>query len=110
MRLGDGTETADYGIWWMDDTVSKPAGLEAVIEAQGKSFYLLLGAGRTYELGAIAEGGNSPIANGITAATNTSRPTGRKARMGPSRIWVRTLSKVFVCQSKDGPDLILWGS
>src|SRR6185312_6675889 len=55
-----------------------PAGLEAVIEAQGHRFDLLLGR-RTYDLwsGYWPKAGNSTIANSINAATKyvaTHRP------------------------------------
>ena len=46
-----------------------PAGLEAVMEAQGSSFDLLLGR-RTYDAWADfwPKAGNSPVANGLNAA------------------------------------------
>lgn len=47
-----------------------PAGLEAVMEAQGSNFDLLLGR-RTYDawVDFWPKAGNSPVANGLNAAT-----------------------------------------
>ena len=55
-----------------------PAGLEAVLEAQGETFDLLLGR-RTYDLWATfwPKAGKSPVARGLNAATKyvaTHRP------------------------------------
>ena len=64
-----------------------PAGLEAVMEAQGSNFDLLLGR-RTYDAWSDfwPKAGNSPIANRLNAATKyvaTHRPD--SLQMGPGR-------------------------
>jgi dihydrofolate reductase len=90
-----------------------PAGLEAVIEAQGRSFDLLLGR-RTYDLwaGYWPKAGKSPIADGINAATKhvaTHRPD--SLGWGPvGDLGVDIVEAVRGIKSKDGPDLIVWGS
>lgn len=90
-----------------------PAGLEAVMEAQGSHFDLLLGR-RTYDAWADfwPKAGNSPIANGINAATKyiaTHRPDSLK--WGPVKdLGVDILEGIRGVKSTDGPDLIVWGS
>jgi dihydrofolate reductase len=89
------------------------AGAAALAEAQGSSFDLLLGR-RTYDVWAghwptITSG---PFAKGLNAATKyvaTHRPEslgwGPVAHLGADAVvGIRGL------QSKDGPDLIVWGS
>jgi dihydrofolate reductase len=107
------TEDSDfpYGDWTAP--FRNPAGAEAVVEAQGKRFDLLLGR-RTYDLWSSywpkVKGG--PFADAINAATKyvaTHRPDGLE--WGP----VETLGSGLVegvrrVKSKDGPDLIVWGS
>ena len=53
-----------------------------------------------------------PMADGINAATNSSRPTGRTASNGAqSKPLDRTSPQAFgQIKSKNGPDLILCGS
>lgn len=90
-----------------------PAGLEAVVEAQGSVFDLLLGR-RTYDLwaGYWPKAGKSPIADGINAATKyvaTHRP--ESLEWGPARdLGVDVVEGVRGVKLTDGPDLILWGS
>ncbi len=90
-----------------------PAGLEAVMEAQGSNFDLLLGR-RTYDLwsGYWPKAGNSPIANGLNAATKyvaTHRPD--SLEWGPvGNLGADVMEGIRGVKSKDGPDLILWGS
>jgi dihydrofolate reductase len=90
-----------------------PAGLEALLEAQGKSFDLLLGR-RTYELWADfwPKAGNHPAANGLNAATKyvaTHRPDGLE--WGPVRdLGADVIEGIRGIKSTDGPDLIVWGS
>jgi dihydrofolate reductase len=90
-----------------------PAGLEAVIEAQGTSFDLLLGR-RTYDIWASfwPKAGNSPIANGLNAATKyvaTHRPD--SLGWGPvGDLGADIIEGVRGVKSKDGPDLVVWGS
>ena len=91
-----------------------PAGLEAVLEAQGRSFDLLLGR-RTYDLWASfwPKAGNTPMANALNAATKyvaTHRP--ESLGWGPVEdLGADIIESVRGIKSKkDGPDLIVWGS
>lgn len=90
-----------------------PAGLEAVLEAQGSSFDLLLGR-RTYDVwaGFWPKAGNSPIANGLNAATKyvvTHRPD--SLEWGPvGNLGTDILAGIRSLKATDGPDLIIWGS
>jgi dihydrofolate reductase len=90
-----------------------PAGLEAVMEAQGSKFDLLLGR-RSYDAWADTwpKAGNSPIANSINAATKyvaTHRPDSLK--WGPARDLGADIAKgIRSVKSSDGPALIVWGS
>jgi dihydrofolate reductase len=90
-----------------------PAAGEAIVAAQGKSFDLLLGR-RTYDIWASywPKVRNSPMAESLNAATKyvaTHRPEslgwGPVEDLGADII--EGLSRV---KSKDGADLILWGS
>jgi dihydrofolate reductase len=108
-----GEYSDDYANGGWTAPYRSPAGLEAVLEAQGKNFDLLLGR-RTYDLwaGYWPKAEKSPIANSINAATKyvaTHEPD--SLTWGP----VKDLGKDIVngvraVKSKDGPDLILWGS
>src|SRR6476661_11130315 len=90
-----------------------PAGLEAVLEAQGKGFDLLLGR-RTYDLWAsfwpTVKGG--PFADNLNAATKyvaTHRP--ESLGWGPvGDLGADVLEGVRRVKSQDGPDLLVWGS
>jgi dihydrofolate reductase len=90
-----------------------PAGLEAVVEAQGSTFDLLLGR-RTYDIwaGFWPKAGNSPVANGLNAATKyvaTHRPD--SLEWGPvGDLGADVIEGVRGVKSTDGPDLIVWGS
>ena len=89
-----------------------PAGLEAVVEAQGRSFDLLLGR-RTYDLWAgYWPKQSGPIANGLNAATKyvaTHRPD--SLGWGPvGDLGADIMEGVRRVKSNDGPDLIVWGS
>jgi hypothetical protein len=75
---GGPNEDSDYAHGGWTAPYRTPAGAAAVAEAQGKSFDLLLGR-RTYDLwaGFWPKAGNSPIADGLNAATKyvaTHRP------------------------------------
>lgn len=104
-------ENPEYGAWTVP--YRSPEGLALVMEAQGKTFDLLLGR-RTYDLwsGFWPKAPNSPIATSINAATKfvaTHHP--ETFKWGP----VKDLGKDIVkgvrdVKAKDGPDLILWGS
>ena len=89
------------------------AGGEAVAEAQGSSFDLLLGR-RTYDIFARywPNAGNSPIADGLNAATKyvaTHRPD--SLGWGPVEdLGADITESVRSVKSTDGPDLIVWGS
>ena len=90
-----------------------PAGAAALAEAQGTSFDLLLGR-RTYDLWAgfwpKVKGG--PFADGLNAATKyvaTHRPD--SLEWGPvGDLGADIMAGVRRVKSKDGPDLIVWGS
>ena len=110
---GGRNEDGDYahGGWAM--LFFDTAILDAIIAAQGRSFDLLLGR-RTYDIwaGYWPKAENGPIADGLNAATKyvaTHRPD--SLGWGP----VKDLGKDIVegirgIKSKDGPDLIVWGS
>src|SRR6202521_177409 len=90
-----------------------PAGLDAILAAQGESFDLLLGR-RTYDLWSDfwPKAPSSPMADGLNAATKyvaTHRPEGLEwgpfEGLGPDIV-----EGICRIKSQDGPDLILWGS
>jgi dihydrofolate reductase len=90
-----------------------PAGAAAVAAAQGTTFDLLLGR-RTYDLWAgfwpKVKGG--PFADGINAATKyvaTHRPD--SLTWGPvGNLGADVIEGIRGVKSKDGPDLVVWGS
>jgi dihydrofolate reductase len=90
-----------------------PAGRDAVLEAQGTGFDLLLGR-RTYDLwsGFWPKAGNSPMADSLNAATKyvaTHRP--ESLGWGPvGDLGADVLEGIRALKSKDGPDLLIWGS
>jgi len=90
-----------------------PAGLEALVEAQGKSFDLLLGR-RTYDMWASfwPKAGSSPMADGLNTATKyvaTHRP--ESLGWGPvGDLGADVIAGVRGLKLKDGPDLVVWGS
>jgi dihydrofolate reductase len=90
-----------------------PAGLEAVMEAQGSIFDLLLGR-RTYDSWASfwPKAGNSSVANSLNAATKyvaTHRPD--SLEWGPvGDLGADIIEGIRGVKSTDGPDLIVWGS
>jgi dihydrofolate reductase len=104
-------EDSAYGAWTAP--YRNPAGLAFVIEAQGKNFDLLLGR-RTYDIwaGYWPKAGSSPLADSINAATKyvaTHRPD--SLGWGPvADLGADITEGVRGIKSKDGPDLILWGS
>jgi dihydrofolate reductase len=87
--------------------------LEAIIAAQGRAFDLLLGR-RTYDIWASywPKAENGPIADGLNAATKyvaTHRPD--SLEWGPVEdLGADIMEGVRGVKSKDGPDLIVWGS
>ena len=89
-----------YGAW--TTPYRGPAGLAAVLEAQGAGFDLLLGR-RTYETfaGCWPTAGNSPIANGLNAATKyvaTHRPD--SLGWGPVEDLGADILRVFAASSQ----------
>ena len=90
-----------------------PAGAEAVAEAQGSGYDLLLGR-RTYDLwaGFWPKQKGGPFAAGINAATKyvaTHRP--ESLGWGPvGKLGADVIKGIRDVKSKDGPDLIVWGS
>jgi dihydrofolate reductase len=106
-------EDGDYehGGWIVPH--SDPAVGEAILAAYGRAFDLLLGR-RTYDIwsGYWPKIANDPMADSLNAATKyvaTHRPD--SLGWGP----VEDLGQDFVegvrgVKSKDGPDLIVWGS
>ena len=108
---GEGGENYAHGGW--SAPYRSAAGGEAVVEAQGRSFDLLLGR-RTYDIfaGYWPNAGNSPIANGLNTATKyvaTHRPD--SLGWGPvGDLGADIMAGVRGVKSKDGPDLIVWGS
>jgi dihydrofolate reductase len=87
--------------------------LEAIVAAQGRSFDLLLGR-RTYDIfaGYWPKVEKGPLANGLNAATKyvaTHRPD--SLGWGPVEdLGADIMEGVRGVKSKDGPDLIVWGS
>ena len=88
-------------------------GLEAVGEAQGDSFDLLLGR-RTYDIfaGYWPKAGKSTIADGLNAATKyvaTHRPD--SLGWGPvGTLGADVMKGVRDLKAKEGPHLVVWGS
>ena len=98
----------------MDGTVSNPGrGSGRRSRHRAASFDLLLGR-RTYDLwaGFWPKAGNSPMADGLNAATKyvaTHRPD--SLGWGPVKdLGADIIEGVRGIKSKDGPDLIVWGS
>jgi dihydrofolate reductase len=100
-----------YGEWTAP--YRTPAGAEALAEAQGKRFDFLLGR-RTYDIWSSywpkVKGG--PFADAMNAATKyvaTHRPDGLE--WGPVETLGADITEgVRRVKSKDGPDLIVYGS
>ena len=110
---GPGEYSDDFANGGWTAPYRSPAGLAAVLEAQGGSFDLLLGR-RTYDLwsGYWPKAGNSPMANALNAATKyvaTHRPD--NLGWGPVKdLGADIIEGVRALKSKDGSDLIVWGS
>jgi len=100
-----------YGDWTAP--YRTPAGLNAVLAAQGESFDLLLGR-RTYDIwsGYWPKAPSSPMADRLNAATKyvaTHRP--ESLEWGPFEgVGPDLVDGVHRVKSQDGPDLVLWGS
>ncbi len=106
---GDG----DYANGGWTAPYRSAAGREAVAEAQGSTFDLLLGR-RTYDIwsGFWPKAGKSPLADGLNAATKyvaTHRPD--SLGLGPvENLGGDIVEGVRRVKSKEGPNLIVWGS
>jgi dihydrofolate reductase len=104
-------EPYEYSAWTAP--YRSPAGLQAVLEAQGTGFDLLLGR-RTYDLWSSywPNAGSSPMADALNAATKyvaTHRP--ETLGWGPVKdLGADVIESVRDLRSHDGPDLIMWGS
>ena len=107
----DHGEEYAYGGW--TTPYRSPAGLEAVVEAHGTGSDLLLGR-RTYDAwaGFWPKAGNSPMADSLNAATKyvaTHRP--ESLGWGPVKdLGADVIESVRGIKSKDGTDLVVWGS
>ncbi|TSD66974.1 dihydrofolate reductase [Inquilinus sp. KBS0705] len=100
-----------YGGW--TTAFGSPAAYEAVLEAHGSSFDLLLGR-HTYDIwsGYWPHAAASPLSNGINGATKyiaTHRPD--SLSWGPvQHLGTDIVAGIRALKLTDGPDLILWGS
>ncbi len=107
----EGGDDYPHGGWTVP--YRSAAGGEAVAQAQGSSFDLLLGR-RTYDIfaGYWPKAGNSPIADSLNAATKyvvTHRPD--SLGWGPvGDLGADIMAGVRGLKAKEGPDLIVWGS
>jgi dihydrofolate reductase len=110
---GGQNEDSDYANGGWTAPYRTAAGAEAVAEAQGKGFDLLLGR-RTYDIwaGFWPTVKNGPFADGLNAATKyvaTHRPD--SLGWGPVEdLGADIIEGIRRVKSKDGPDLIVWGS
>jgi dihydrofolate reductase len=110
---GGRNEESDYANGGWTAPYRSPAGAEAIVEAQGKGFGLLLGR-RTYDLWSAfwPTVKTGPFADGLNAATKyvaTHRPD--SLGWGPvENLGADIMAGVRRVKSKDGPDLIVWGS
>lgn len=113
---GPGEYSDEYAHGGWTAPYRTPAGLAAVLEAQGGSFDLLLGR-RTYDLwaGFWPKAPSSPMADRLNAATKyvaTHRPEG--LRWGPVKDLggrgTDIIESVRGITAHDGPDLVVWGS
>jgi dihydrofolate reductase len=100
-----------YGDWTA--SYRSPAGRDAVVAAQGERFDLLLGR-RTYDIwsGFWPKAPSSPMSDALNAATKyiaTHRP--ESLEWGPfERVGPDIVEDIRRIKSRNGPDLILWGS
>jgi len=110
---GGRNEDGDYPHGGWTAPYRSAAGREAVAEAQGSSFDLLLGR-RTYDIwsGYWPQAGSSPLADALNAATKyvaTHRP--ESLVWGPAEGLGADLAEgVRRVKSTAGPDLVVWGS
>jgi dihydrofolate reductase len=110
---GGRNEEGDYPYGGWTAPYRDPAGGKAILEAHANPFDLLLGR-RTYDiwLGYWPKAGSGPLADGLNAATKyvaTHRPD--SLGWGPFEgLGSDIVEGVRRIKSKDGPDLIVWGS
>ena len=108
---GSGDGDYPYGDWTAP--YRTPAGLDAVLAAQGERFDLLLGR-RTYDLwsGYWPKAPSSPMSDRLNAAMKyvaTHRP--ESLEWGPVKgLGPNIVEEIRRIKSDNGPDLILWGS
>jgi dihydrofolate reductase len=113
IQPGGRNEDSDYAHGGWTAPYRSAAGREAVAAEQGKSFDLLLGR-RTYDIwaGYWPKAEKGPIADGLNAAMKyvaTHRPD--SLGWGPAEdLGTDIVEGVRRVKSKDGPDLIVWGS
>jgi dihydrofolate reductase len=111
IEVSDEYDDFAYGEWTAP--YRTPAGREAIVAAQGESFDLLLGR-RTYDLWSSfwPTAPSSTMADRLNAATKfiaTHRPESLK--WGPfESVGPDLVGDIRRIKSRDGPDLILWGS
>lgn len=110
---GQPSENSDYSNGGWTAPYRNPAGLEALLKAQGSSFDLLLGR-RTYDLwaGFWPKAPSGPMADRLNAATKyvaTHRP--ESLEWGPvGGLGADIIGGIRRIKSNDGFDLIVWGS
>jgi dihydrofolate reductase len=106
-------DQSDYAKGGWSAPYRTPGGAEALAERQGKGYDLLLGR-RTYDDWASfwPKVTSGPFAEGINAATKyvaTHRP--ESLGWGPfEHLGSDAMAGVRRLKSKDGPDLVVWGS
>ena len=106
-------EDGDYPCGDWTAPYRTPAGGNLILAAYGESFDLLLGR-RTYDLwsGFWPKAPSSPMSDGLNAATKyvaTHRPD--SLEWGPVEdLGADIIEGVHGVKSKNGPDLIVWGS
>ena len=101
----------EYGGWTAP--YRSPAGLEAVLEAQGTGFDLILGR-RTYDIwsGYWPKAPSSPMADALNAATKyVATHRTESLEWGPVKdLGADIIEGIRALKATDGPDLVLWGS
>lgn len=113
IQPGGPNEDSDYSHGGWTAPYRTPAGAEAVAEAQGKGFDLLLGR-RTYDLWAgfwpkVKGGPFADTLNGATKYVATHRPD--SLAWGPvGDLGADVMEGVRRLKSQDGPDLVVCGS
>lgn len=113
IQPGGPNEDSDYAHGGWTAPYRSAAGAQAVAEAQGKGFDLLLGR-RTYDLWAgfwpnVKGGPFADSLNGATKYVATHRPD--SLGWGPvGDLGADVMEGVRRVKSQDGPDLLVWGS